>query len=166
MLRHVLRTTGILLLAVLGACTSAPRYPPAPVEETPVGDAAETVSGKDVVRVAQQWIGVPYCNGGKTRRCVDCSGLALRVYGALGVTLPRMARDQARKGKPVGRSQLKPGDLVFFSARKRDVVVSHVGIYAGRGEIIHASTRSRRVRYDSLNNRYFRNRYVCARRIL
>ena len=72
---------------------------------------------------------------------------------------------QARFGKQVTLSQLKPGDLVFFktSGGKK---VSHVGIYAGSGEFIHASTRSRRVKFDRLSNRYFKNRYVCARRVL
>ena len=74
------------------------------------------------------------------------------------------SRDQARFGKEINRSELRPGDLVFFATGGRGV--SHVGIYSGSGEFIHASTRARRVRYDRLDNKYFKKRFVVARRIL
>ncbi len=154
-------------LAVLGACTSAPRYRrAAPVAaEVSVGDRVVRVDGRDVVRRAEAFLGTPYRFGGASERGMDCSGLVVRVYEAFGIALPRRSRDQARFGAPVPRDGLRPGDLVFFRAGGGRAV-DHVGIYAGGGQFIHASTRSRRVRYDRLDNRYFRNRFVTARRIL
>jgi cell wall-associated NlpC family hydrolase len=96
---------------------------------------------------------------------MDCSGLVFNVYRTFGIALPRTSRAQARFGRKVSRSDLRPGDLIFFDT-SGGRGVSHVGIYAGRGEFIHASTRSRRVKFDRLDNRYFKNRYVVARRVL
>jgi cell wall-associated NlpC family hydrolase len=96
---------------------------------------------------------------------VDCSGLVVGVYGTFGVVMPRAADEQARFGREVPRSELEPGDLVFFRTESAGAV-SHVGIYAGGGQFIHASTRTRRVQFDRLDNRYFRRRYETARRVL
>jgi cell wall-associated NlpC family hydrolase len=89
--------------------------------------------------------------------------LTFAVYRSVGVKLPRSSDDQARVGAPVTRDELAPGDLVFFGSSSN---VSHVGIYAGDGEFIHASTRSRSVRFDRLDTKYFANRYLAARRVL
>ncbi len=98
-------------------------------------------------------------------RGLDCSGLVYTVFRDFGIALPRTSRDQSAFGARVGREQLQPGDLVFFHTGV-GAKVTHVGIYAGGGEFIHASTRSRRVKFDRLDNKYFDNRYVSARRVL
>ena len=123
-------------------------------------DAQDT--GKSAVKVAEEFIGTPYRSGGTTTSGVDCSGLAFAVYRRLGVKLPRTSEAMARTGNHVDRHQLRAGDLVFFGNSS----VTHVGIYADGGEFIHASTRARSVRFDRLDNKYFRNRYIGARRVL
>lgn len=157
--------------AVLAAsCTSAPRYTThpegtdVPRSEVSVGDREMSVSGNDIVHQAKDYVGVPYRNGGTTSKGMDCSGLVFNVYRSFGIALPRTSRAQSRFGREISRSELRPGDLVFFSTTGHGV--SHVGIYSGRGEFIHASTRARRVRFDRLDNKYFRKRFVVARRVL
>ena len=120
-------------------------------------------TGKTVVKMAEEFIGTPYRSGGTTTNGVDCSGLAFAVYRRVGVKLPRTSDAQARSGNHIDRGQLRAGDLVFFGSGSN---VSHVGIYADGGEFIHASTRARSVRFDRLDNKYFRNRYIGARRVL
>jgi cell wall-associated NlpC family hydrolase len=152
---------------LLAGCSSAPRYQKSPPDGTSVTIEDESVSvrGKDVVERAEEFLGAPYRFGGTTPRGVDCSGLVYSVYRDFGIALPRRSSDQAQFGARIGRSELQPGDLVFFTTG-RSSAISHVGIYAGRGEFIHASTRSRRVKFDRLDNKYFRARYVSARRVL
>lgn len=158
------------VVLVMASCTSAPRYTtrphgaPAPRSTVSVGDATVSVSGNDIVGHAQDYVGTPYRSGGTSSRGVDCSGLVYDVFKSFGIALPRTSRAQARFGTKVSRSDLRPGDLVFFDTGGRGV--SHVGIYSGRGEFIHASTRARRVQYDRLDNKYFKKRFVVARRVL
>ena len=183
--------TRLALLAIcaatLSACSSAPRFTghPSPVEpsvprtatnprpvdvarDVPAHRDSDSVAtpdarGNDVVELAEQYLGTPYRSGGTTTNGVDCSGLTYSVYRSVGVRLPRSSDDQARVGEPVSRDELAPGDLVFFGSSSN---VSHVGIYAGDGEFIHASTRAHSVRFDRLDNKYFSSRYVAARRVL
>jgi cell wall-associated NlpC family hydrolase len=163
--------TAALAASALASCTSAPRYTShpeqaaAPRSRVTVGERSVSVGGGDIVDRAEDFLGTPYRTGGTTSRGVDCSGLVFSVYRAFGIALPRTSRAQSRFGAQVNRSDLRPGDLVFFDT-SGGRGVSHVGIYAGRGEFIHASTRARRVRFDRLDNKYFKRRFVVARRVL
>jgi cell wall-associated NlpC family hydrolase len=103
--------------------------------------------------------------GGTTTGGLDCSGLVTTVYGKFGIAVPRTSREQAGFGREIGRSELKPGDLVFFRTNG-GTTITHVGIYSGSGEFIHASTQWRKVKYDRLDNKYFSKRYATARRVL
>lgn len=85
------------------------------------------------------------------------------VLSATGVDAPRSAREQFRLGKPVDVDELEPGDLVFFRTYRSGA--SHVGIYLGEGQFIHAATRLGRVTVSSLDEPYYANRYLGARRI-
>jgi hypothetical protein len=117
----------------------------------------------EIVRTAQQYIGVPYRWGGESPRTgFDCSGLTMVVYRLNGLDLPRSSGQQWQAGKSIKRSQLAKGDLVFFatSVGRR---VSHVGIYAGNGNFLHAPSSGRKIRISSLSNTYYKFRYLGAR---
>jgi len=116
-----------------------------------------------LVQTANRFIGIPYVWGGETTAGFDCSGLTMTVYRLNGLQLPRSAREQFGVGKPVKRDDLKPGDLVFFATTGKGRV-SHVGIYNGDGSFIHAPRSGKRIRNASLSNKYFRDRYIGARR--
>lgn len=107
--------------------------------------------------------GTPYRTGGISTSGFDCSGFTKYVYQKMGVNLPRVSTDQFKQGSAVSKSELKPGDLVFFNTTGKGV--SHVGIYLGDGEFAHSSS-SKGVRIDSLNNSYYKARYVGAKRVL
>jgi len=88
-----------------------------------------------------RWRGTPHRMGGNDRCGVDCSGLVQRMYMDLfGIQLPRTAQQQSGRGLRVKRSELKPGDLVFFNLPKKKKL-DHVGIYLGRGDFVHTSSK-------------------------
>lgn len=140
----------------LPAIKSKTTVKPAPTEYV-VGDANAIVS------TARQFLGVPYVFGGTTPKGFDCSGLVQYVFKLNGVSIPRLADDQYRFGKAVSRHQMKAGDLVFFKTDASGV--SHCGIYVGEGNFLHASS-SRGVRIDSLDNEYWKPKYVGARKVI
>ncbi len=116
-----------------------------------------------LVDTARGYIGVPYRWGGSSEEeGFDCSGLTMSVYRLNGFNLPRNSREQFRTGRPVDSRALSEGDLVFFDTRGRGYV-SHVGIYAGNGRFIHAPRTGRAVSVESLNDAYYRSRFMGAR---
>ena len=111
----------------------------------------------------QRWEGTPYELGGTTRRGIDCSAFAQRLYrNALDVELPRSTRTQVQEGQRISKSNLRPGDLVFFRPARK---VRHVGVYVGEGEFAHAST-SEGVTITPLSREYWQDAYWTARRVL
>lgn len=108
---------------------------------------------------------IPYRWGGHAPSTgFDCSGLVRYVYEhALGLDLPHRARSQYRMGEHVARSDLKPGDLVFF--RTEGSHVSHVGIYLDNGRFLDAPSSGKVVQVDNLDNPYWSRHYVGARRL-
>ena len=131
------------------------------------GDALATDSalGAQIVAYAKQFLGRPYVWGGNGPNSFDCSGFTKYVYAHFGYTLNRTASAQLSNGVSVSRSELQPGDLVFFYNGRVSTPVSHVGIYLGDGQFIHASTNTYAVQYDSLYSNHYNNTYVYARRI-
>jgi peptidoglycan endopeptidase LytE len=127
----------------------------------------EEVSDRDdadsLVRTALTFRGVPYRWAGMSSRGMDCSGLVARVLGLHGIRAPHSAKALYKLGKPVAREDLQPGDLVFFHTTRPGI--SHVGIYMGDGKFIHASSRGGRVTVDRLDQGYYCQRLVGARRI-
>ena len=117
-----------------------------------------------LVRTAKRYIGTPYRWGGESARTgFDCSGLTMTVYRLNGLDLPRNSRAQFDAGTPISRSRLKKGDLVFFYTGRKGRV-SHVGIYTGSGNFIHAPRRGKTIRISALSADYYRKRYMGARR--
>ena len=117
-----------------------------------------------VLSMARQYVGVPYVWAGRSPSGFDCSGFIYYVFDQLGYGLPRMADGQFEVGIPVSRNSLEPGDLVFFETYEPGP--SHVGIYIGNDQFIHASSGAGHVTVTPLIKTYYRDRYLGARRIL
>jgi cell wall-associated NlpC family hydrolase len=114
------------------------------------------------MNAAYSWLAVPYQYGGSSRSGTDCSGFTLRVYEEAGILLPRSSREQFFIGRSVRQEDLVPGDLVFFNTVGNDV--SHVGLYVGKGMMIHASSTYGVITQD-LSDAYYARTFVGARRI-
>ncbi|TGE31821.1 peptidoglycan endopeptidase [Desulfosporosinus sp. Sb-LF] len=106
--------------------------------------------------------GTPYVFGGTTRSGFDCSSFTKYVYASSGISLPRTSYAQFASGVAVGRDNLQPGDLVFFTTYTTGA--SHVGIYMGGGRFVHASNPSSGVTTSSLSDSFYSSRYLGARR--
>jgi cell wall-associated NlpC family hydrolase len=130
------------------------------------GAAAIKPSGRKVLAEAKRFLGLPYLWAGMTSWGFDCSGLTSAVFSQLGVRLARDAADQSFAGKPVRRSKLRVGDLVFFSHTPRRGDIHHVGIYAGRGRVLDAPYTGARVEIVSLRHSYLNDEYWGASRPL
>ena len=121
---------------------------------------------QEIVTRAHSFLGLPYKWGGYTPdKGFDCSGLTMAVYDLVGLHLPRTSLAQFRSGTPVSRENLDRGDLVFFLSQNRSRI-SHVGIYTGGGNFIHAPGKNKSIQMESLSNRYFQDRFAGARTYL
>ena len=162
---------GMAGLLLLGACSSPPkgtvhdpRVPAArPGEPAPRPGEPVPAEASQVVTWARARIGAPYQWGGTGSNGFDCSGLVQAAYSRMGVRLPRTTRDQARRGRMVERSDIRPGDLVFFGDSPQRI--NHVGIASGRDRMVHASSSRGVIEESFEENRYFRDRFLFARRI-
>ena len=125
---------------------------------------ASSALAEDVVDLAARLIGRPYVWGAEGPDTFDCSGLTQYVYQQVGIDLPRRAISQSKIGDPSGR-RLQRGDLLFFSSDSRQSLVTHVGLYEGNGVMIDASKRHGRVRRDNLDETYWVERFMFARRV-
>ena len=132
------------------------------------GDAAvaDSALGAQIVAYAKQFLGRPYVWGGNGPNSFDCSGFTKYVYAHFGYNINRTASAQLKNGVSVSRSELQAGDLVFFYNGKVSTPVSHVGIYIGNGDFIHASSNSYTVEISSLYAKNYDAKYVYARRII
>ena len=114
------------------------------------------------------FLGKPYVWGAQGPNGFDCSGFTYYVYkNSAGKTLPRTSSAQSKYGTYVSKSNLKPGDLLFFdTVGANNGVVTHCGIYIGNNQFIHAASGQGKVVINNLNSSYYINSYVNARRIL
>jgi cell wall-associated NlpC family hydrolase len=133
----------------------------------PLQSARNAFGGKasELVMQAMGLLGVPYRSGGTSEeKGFDCSGFVRYMYEkSVGLVLPRRAEEQAKVTEEISRSELKPGDLVFFNTLKR--TFSHVGIYVGDGKFIHAPRPGKAVRVDDMREAYWQQRFNGARRV-
>jgi cell wall-associated NlpC family hydrolase len=122
---------------------------------------------KRIIELAKQKLGRRYVWGAQGQKnTFDCSGLTSYVCKKNGICIPRRAIQQSKYGKPVKRSELQPGDLVFFDTSKNHKgYVNHVGIYIGNGKFIHASSAKKKVIITSLDKPFYSKRYKGARRV-
>ena len=124
----------------------------------------ETDLASQIIANAKKHLGTPYVWGGTTPNGFDCSGLVQYVFRQSGISLPRTTSEQVKIGTYVSKSSLQPGDLVFLQNTYRQGV-SHVGIYIGDGQMIHASS-SKGVVISNLSSSYYTQHYHSARRVL
>ncbi len=132
---------------VLGISTAPPKTP-----------AARNA----IIATGQKYMGVPYVWGGATPAGFDCSGFTQYVMKQNGITIPRTAAEQFAAGSPVEKANLQVGDLVFFTTYKPGA--SHVGFYMGDGQFLHASSGAKEVTVSKLDESYYAQRYIGARR--
>ncbi|MGD9495160.1 MAG: SH3 domain-containing protein [Armatimonadota bacterium] len=126
--------------------------------------AAASGLGQAFVSTAMQYLGCSYRRGGTSPSGFDCSGFVHYVLGRHGVDVSRSSTALFRQGTPVSRDELAPGDVVFFQNTYRRGI-SHVGIYIGNGEFVHASNQRGGVKVSSLNSSYYAPRWAGARRM-
>jgi cell wall-associated NlpC family hydrolase len=135
------------------AATRAPKPKPKPKPKPSVGERA--------ARVALRAVGVPYRWGGTSPASgFDCSGLVYWAYGRLGIAVPHSSYALYREGRGVARSRMKAGDVLVFSG------LGHVGLYVGRGRMIHAPHSGARVEIVRLGGSHYGGRIVGIRRIV
>lgn len=153
-------------------CTKGPgqlpqaHIPPAPKTQAElIEDLPQDLTEirQTIVSQAIENLGRPYQWGGQSPDPgFDCSGLVVYTHGRAGLWVPRTARDQFSRGRPISRLALQPGDLVFFNAPEKKTGF-HVGIFLGRDQFIHAPGHGRRVCVSHLSDPYFRHRFRGAR---
>ena len=118
-----------------------------------------------VLNIAMAQLGKPYVWGAEGPNSFDCSGLIYYVYKQVGITLPRVSTAQYSVGRSVSWNHLQPGDLMF-SSTDGSGRITHVGIYIGNGQMIHAPKPGDVVQKTSINNSYWKNAHVGAKRVL
>lgn len=120
-------------------------------------------SKQKIMDRAREFLGTSYGFGSKEATQTDCSGFTQQVFQKFGINLPRSAAQQANYGTYVDSNDLQVGDLLFYQTYKSEP--SHVAIYAGDGQIIHASYRNKRVQYDAIDKGYYKQRFMYAKRL-
>ncbi len=167
----------LLALAWAHAAHGAPQQPAAQddldrmlVERGLIGQLSQVgqaVGGKasELVISAMGFLGVPYKRGGNTLETgFDCSGFVRAMYQqTIGLILPRTADQQAAATTEIDKSELQPGDLVFFNTLRR--AFSHVGIYVGDNKFIHSPKPGSEIRVEDMSIGYWRTRFNGARRV-
>ncbi len=149
----------LFMLSVLQGCTSLDRRSNgAPTGTVPNTWEQITPARARIVESATAMLGTPYLYGGSSpERGFDCSGLVLYSHNRAGIQVPRTAAQQLRHSRKITPDQLQPGDLLFFRIETKP---SHVSIYLGDGNFIHAPSSGGRVRTESLSNTYWKDRLI------
>lgn len=123
---------------------------------------------RNVEEHAKELLGIKYVWGATGPNTYDCSGFTQKIYRDAGINIPRVSRDQARVGQFVSYNNLRRGDMVFFDTKKRRTgKVSHVGIYLGGGNFIHASSAAKKIVIYNFNEKtFYKKRFLWGRRVI
>lgn len=124
---------------------------------------------ESIISYAKTFKGTRYKFGGTSKKGMDCSGLIYTSFLREDISLPRVSRDMAKKGKSISKNKISKGDLVFFKTNKNKNVINHVGLVveSKRGNILFIhSTSSRGVIISSLDEKYWRNAFVEGRKVI
>lgn len=163
-----LRLAGVFFAAglVLTSAAHADEVPATPtVQATPSLVDRAVAHTQDAIDQALDLLGIRYRKGGSSPEAgFDCSGFVGHVFReGMGLILPRSSRELSRTGEEIKKSELQPGDLVFFNTMRR--AFSHVGIYLGDNQFVHAPRAGGRVRVEDMNDSYWKKRFNGARRV-
>lgn len=162
-------TRGASAVALMAAVLTSPLPVSAETEQEP-GSVLDRISSftdraAQVALEALSLVGIRYRYGGNSpEQGLDCSGLVRYVFREAGTELPRTSSEMSQRGQPVDKQDLQPGDLVFFNTLNR--AFSHVGIYLGNNQFIHAPSAGRNVRVENMDMTYWKTRFNGARRVL
>ena len=158
MIKHALLIGMLLSSVVLStACSLEP-----PRNSNVSNNVRDTVPQHKAVTIAEQMIGAPYRYGGNTPKGFDCSGLVYYSYSKAGYPIGRDSKSQIAQTITIDPRDLRPGDLVFFDIEGSN---THIGIYTGHGQFIHAPSSGKRVSYASMDEKYWRDHFVRAGRL-
>lgn len=123
---------------------------------------SELDKGLRLAQQIKQFLGAPYHYGGNNPQGFGCSGLMQYTHKKLGIKIPRTAAAQLKYSNRIKLANIKPGDLIFFRSNRHKV--SHVGMYTGKMQMIHAPSNRKHVSYANLNNDYWRSRITAVGR--
>ena len=157
-IRHFSLT--ITLLGVISACASGPVERPGSASVNRIPMQSQHVAphiGEKAAAVALRQVGVPYRYGGASTSGFDCSGLIQYSYRQAGKTMPRTTGQLWAATATVNRDQLREGDLLFFKVEGK---MSHVGMYLGSRQFVHAPSSGRTVSVESLDSPFYENAFV------
>jgi cell wall-associated NlpC family hydrolase len=160
-LTRVFLLTGLLIAPCVHA--EEPIVVPPPLQVSFVDRA--TATAQDAIDQAMDLLGIRYRHGGSSPEAgFDCSGFVSHVFReGLGLILPRSSKEMSKSGEAISRDDLRPGDLVFFNTMRH--AFSHVGIYLGDNQFVHAPRTGGRVRIEDLRDSYWMKRFNGARRV-
>ncbi|UVI27669.1 C40 family peptidase [Paenibacillus spongiae] len=135
------------------------------IGQASTAEAATASQANKIVSIGDNYLGVPYRFGAKSgiTSAFDCSSFTQYVYKKVGIYLPRTSKQQSKVGSYVSRSNLKKGDLVFFSVGSGKGV-AHVAIYVGNNKILHTYGEGG-VKFSQLNSKHWSSHYITARRV-
>jgi cell wall-associated NlpC family hydrolase len=152
-------------LPLVASC-AGPREISRNVDPNEASVTAPPERAEELVFYALAFLDVKYRYGGTDPESGwDCSGFVSHVFkNAVGVTLPRTSAAMSERGEPIGRAELRPGDLVFFNTLNR--AYSHVGIYIGENRFVHAPSRGKSVQISAMDAAYWTQRFNGGRRIV
>ena len=153
----------LLLLSLTGCGPKSYHYPNYDIIKPP---KICKPNRKNIQKLLDKYLNKPYIWAEEGPHAFDCSGLTYNIYGSMGVSIPRVARDQAKVGKYVAYDDLIYGDLIFFgSSNPRSKRITHVGIYLGNGWFAQASSSQRRVTYTNFADApsFLKRMKICRR---